>query len=70
MLFFFKNTFQQSSLAVLDFEFQLRKRPGAFDLPYDIFADDALPKLFKNLSESFARTCLAAMAEGRAFDEV
>jgi hypothetical protein len=68
--FFFQNTFQQSSLAQLDFEFQLRKRPGAFDVPYDIYGDDALPKLFANLGESFARTCVALMAEGRPFNEV
>jgi hypothetical protein len=70
MLFFFKNAFQQSSLALLDFEFQLRKRPGALDVPYSIYGDDSLPKLFGNMSESFARTCLALMAEGRPFSDV
>ncbi len=70
MLLFFGNAFQQTSLSVLDFEFQLRKRPGAFDLAYDIFGDDAYPSLFKNLKESFARTCLAFIAEGRPFTEV
>ena len=34
MILFFQNAYQQSSLAVLDYEFQLRKRPGAFDLSY------------------------------------
>jgi hypothetical protein len=70
MQFFFKNAFQQSSLAVLDFEFQLRKRPGALDLPYDIYGDDGFPKLFANMSESFARTCLQLMAEGKPFTDV
>jgi hypothetical protein len=70
MLFFFQNAFQQSSLAVLDFEFQLRKRPGAFDLPYDTFGDSAFPLLFQNLKESFARTALALMEEGAPFSDV
>ena len=70
MLFFFANAFQQSSLALLDFEFQLRKRPGAFDVPYEIFGDDAFPKLFQNMKESFARTCLQLIDEGRPFTDV
>jgi hypothetical protein len=70
MIFFFQNAFQQSSLAVLDFQFQLRKRPGAFDLPYGIYGDDAFPLLFKNMKESFARTALELMREGRPFNEV
>jgi hypothetical protein len=70
MLFFFQNAFQQSSLAVLDFEFQLRKRPGAFDLPYDTFGDNAFPLLFQNLKESFARTALQLIAEGAPFSDV
>lgn len=70
MIFFFQNAFQQSSLAVLDFEFQLRKRPGAFDLSYAIFGDSAFPMLFKNMKESFARTALALVASGRPFTDV
>lgn len=70
MIFFFSNTFQQSSLAVLDFEFQLRKRPGAFDLPYAIFGDNAFPMLFKNMKESFARTALQIISEGKPFTDV
>jgi hypothetical protein len=70
MLFFFSNTFQQSSLALLDFEFQLRKRPGAFDLAYAIFGDNAFPLLFKNMKESFARTAFAIAAQGRPFTDV
>jgi hypothetical protein len=65
MIFFLSNVFQQTSFSVLDFEFQLRKRPGAFDLPYDTFGDDAFPLLFKNLKESFARTVLELAKEGR-----
>ncbi len=70
MILFFQNAYQQSSLAVLDYEFQLRKRPGAFDLPYGIFGDNAFPMLFKNLKESFARTALALIAEGRPFTDI
>ena len=70
MILFFQNAYQQSSLAVLDYEFQLRKRPGAFDLPYAIFGDNAFPMLFKNLKESFARTALELIAEGRPFTDI
>ncbi len=70
MILFFQNAYQQSSLAVLDYEFQLRKRPGAFDLPYAIFGDNAFPMLFKNLKESFARTVLQLIAEGRPFTDI
>ncbi len=70
MILFFQNAYQQSSLAVLDYEFQLRKRPGAFDLPYAIFGDNAFPLLFKNLKESFARTVLALIAEGRPYTDI
>jgi hypothetical protein len=47
-----------------------RKRPSAFDLPYDIFGDDGFAKLFSNMSESFSRTCLQLMAEGRPLSDV
>jgi hypothetical protein len=70
MILFFQNTYQQSSLAVLDYEFQLRKRPGAFDLSYGLFGDNAFPMLFQNLKESFARTCLQIIAEGRPFTDI
>jgi hypothetical protein len=70
MILFFQNAFQQSSLAVLDYEFQLRKRPGAFDLSYGVYGDTAFPMLFQNLKESFARTCLQLIAEGRPFSDV
>jgi len=70
MILFFQNAYQQSSLAVLDYEFQLRKRPGAFDLPYAIFGDNAFPMLFKNLKETFARTALQLIAEGRPLTDI
>jgi hypothetical protein len=70
MISFFSNTFQQSSLAVLDFEFQLRRRPGAFDLPYAIFGDNAFPLLFQNMKESFARTVLEIIAEKRPLTDI
>ncbi len=65
MIGFFQNAFQQSSISLLDYEFQLRKRPGAFDLPYGVFGDNAFPLLIQNLKESFARTCTELIAEGR-----
>jgi len=70
MILFFQNAYQQSSLAVLDYEFQLRKRPGAFDLSYGAYGDNAFPLLFQNLKESFARTCLQIIAEGKPFTDV
>jgi hypothetical protein len=70
MIFFFSNAFQQSSLAVLNFEFQLRMRPGAFDLPYGIFGDTAFPMLFQNMQQSFARTCLQIISSGQPFTNI
>jgi hypothetical protein len=70
MLVFFQNAFQQSSISLLDYEFQLRKRPGAFDLSYGVFGDGAFPLLIQNLKESFARTCLELIAEGRPLTDI
>jgi hypothetical protein len=70
MIGFFQNAFQQSSISLLDYEFQLRKRPGAFDLPYGLFGDNAFPLLIQNLKESFARTCLELIAEGRPLTDI
>ncbi|HEX7451644.1 MAG TPA: hypothetical protein VF294_05140, partial [Polyangiaceae bacterium] len=70
LLFFFQNTFQQSQVAQLDFEFQLRKRPGAFDLSYDIFGDNAYPKIYQNMKESFARTAIEFFSTGRAMSDL
>jgi hypothetical protein len=70
MLLFFQNGYQQSSLAVLDFEFQLRKRPGAFDLPYAIYGDNAFPLLFQNMKESFARTAIEFVKTKRPMSDL
>ena len=70
MLFFFKNAFQQSTFAVADFDFQLQNRPGAFQLPYGIYGDDAFPTLQQNLRESFARTALQLVVDGKPFNQV
>jgi hypothetical protein len=70
MMSYFGNTFQQSSIALLDYEFQLRKRPGAFDLPYGIYADNALPLLLQNIKESFARTAISFVESGRPFTDL
>jgi hypothetical protein len=70
MMTFFGNSFQQSSLALLDYEFQLRKRPGAFDLPYGIYSDNALPLLLQNMKESFARTAVNFITSGRPFSDL
>jgi hypothetical protein len=70
MMFFFGNAFQQTSLTLLNFEFQLRMRPGAFDLPYGLYGDSAFPMLYQNMMESFARTCLELIAEGKPFIDV
>jgi hypothetical protein len=70
MILFFQNAFQQSSISLLDYEFQLRKRPGGFDLPYGVFGDNAFPLLIQNLKESFARTCLELIAEGRPLTDI
>ena len=70
MLFYFANTFQQSSLSIEDFKSQLRDRPGAFNLPYGIYGDSAFPMLFKNMKESFARTALQFVKDERSFADL
>ncbi len=70
MMLFFANAFQQTSLTLLNFEFQLRSRPGAFDLPYGLYGDSSLDRLYQNMMESFARTCLELIAEGKPFTDV
>ena len=70
MMFFFGNAFQQTSLTLLNFEFQLRMRPGAFDLPYGLYGDNSLNMLYQNMMESFARTCLELISEGKPFIDV
>ena len=68
MLLFFSNSFQQNSFAVSDFQFQLRNRPGGFNLAN--FGDNAFPLLVKNLQESFARTAIAFVQEGRPLSDL
>jgi len=64
LLKFFRNVFQQSQFAVADFEFQLRMRPGAFDLPYGEYGDEAFPLMFQNMQESVARTAFYYVSNG------
>jgi hypothetical protein len=64
MIAFFRNVFQQSQFAVADFAFQLRTRPGAFELPYGIYGDTAFPMMFRNMQESVARTVLYYVQNG------
>jgi hypothetical protein len=64
MIGFFRNVFQQSQFAVADFAFQLRTRPGAFELPYGIYGDTAFPMMFRNMQESVARTVLYYVQNG------
>ncbi len=64
ILTFFRNVFQQSQFAVADFEFQLRMRPGAFDLPYGEYGDQAFPLMFQNLEEGIARTAFYYVTNG------
>lgn len=70
MLFFFANSFQQSSFTLADFQFQLRNRPGAFNLSYGIYGDSAFPMLIKNMNESFARTALYFVQNGRPLTDL
>jgi polyisoprenoid-binding protein YceI/cytochrome c553 len=70
MLFFFANVFQQSSISIPDFYNQLRNRPGAFNLAYGIYGDTALPQLFKNMNESFARTAVHFAETGRPLSDL
>lgn len=70
MMFFFRNTFQQTGfIATEDFKPQLLTN-GGFDFGgFGGPGDDAFPRLVQNLQESFARTAWALIAEGRPFTE-
>jgi hypothetical protein len=68
LMLFFANSFQQNAFAVADFQFQLRSRPGALDVPS--FGDNAYPLLMKNLQESFARTAIDFVQQGRPMSEL
>jgi hypothetical protein len=70
MLKFFRNVFQQSQFAVADWEFQLRMRPGAFDLPYAEYGDQAFPLMFQNLQEGIARTAFDYVQTGQPLTNI
>jgi hypothetical protein len=70
MIGFFRNVFQQSQFAVADFAFQLRTRPGAFELPYGIYGDTAFPMMFRNMQESVARTVLYYIQNGQPLTNI
>jgi hypothetical protein len=72
MVFFFRNTFQQTGFTPLDdFKMQLLQN-GGFDFgPFGVSAvgDDAFARLVQNLQDSFAQTAWALVAEGRPFTD-
>ena len=70
MIKFFRNVFQQSQFAVSDWEFQLRMRPGAFDLPYGEYGDQAFPLMFQNMQESVARTAFYYASNGMPLSNI
>jgi hypothetical protein len=70
MIKFFRNVFQQSQFAVTDWEFQLRMRPGAFDLPYGEYGDQAFPMMFQNIEEGVARTAFNYVATGQPLTNI
>jgi hypothetical protein len=70
MILFFSNSYQQSTVSLGDFQFQLRNRPGAFNLSYGIYGDSAFPMLVKNMNESFARTALNFAQSGRSMADL
>jgi hypothetical protein len=70
MIKFFRNVFQQSQFAVSDWEFQLRMRPGAFDLPYGEYGDQAFPLMFQNLEEGMARTAFNYVTTGQPLTNI
>jgi hypothetical protein len=71
MIAHFRNVFQQKGFTPTeDFKPQLLENAG-FDLgPVGLYGDDAFPKLVQNLQDSFARTALEILAQGRPFTEV
>jgi hypothetical protein len=73
MVFFFRNTFQQTAFTPNeDFKPQLLEN-GGFDFgPLGISAvgDDAFARLVQNLQDSFALTAWQIVADGRPFNEV
>ncbi|MES1205755.1 MAG: hypothetical protein ABUS79_07435 [Pseudomonadota bacterium] len=69
MLFFFRNTFQQTGFnPAEDFKPQLLTN-GGFDFQTTP-GDDIFPRLVQNLEDSFALTAWQLVADGRPFNEV
>jgi hypothetical protein len=69
MLFFFRNSFQQTGFnAAEDFKPQLLTN-GGFDFQ-STPGDDVFPRLLQNIEDSFALTAWQLMTEGRPFAEV
>jgi hypothetical protein len=73
MMFFFRNTFQQTSFTPTeDFKPQLLEN-GGFDFgPFGTAAvgDDAFARLVQNIQDSFALTAWQLIADGRPFTDV
>ena len=69
MLFFFRNSFQQTGFnPAEDFKPQLLTN-GGFDFA-NTPGDDIFPRLVQNIEDSFALTAWQLIAEGRPFSEV
>jgi hypothetical protein len=72
MIFFFRNTFQQSGFTPLvDFNMQLQTN-GGFDINGGTrnIGDDSFARLVQNLQDSFAMTAWQLVADGRPFTDV
>lgn len=73
MVFFFRNTFQQTSFSPLDdFKPQLLQN-GGFDfgpIGASAVGDDAFARLVQNLQDSFALTAWQIVASGQPFTDV
>jgi hypothetical protein len=69
MMFFFRNTFQQTGfVATEDFKMQLLTN-GGFDFAVTP-GDDIFTRLTQNIEDSFARTAWQLVADGHPFSEV
>jgi hypothetical protein len=73
MVFFFRNTFQQTSFSPLDdFKPQLLEN-GGFDfgpVGVGVVGDDAFARLVQNLKDSFALTAWQLVSDGQPFSNV
>jgi hypothetical protein len=69
MLFFFRQTFQQTGFVPTeDFKMQLLEN-GGFDLNTYAVGDDAFARIVQNLQDSFALTAWQLITDGRPFNE-